>query len=738
MSRRKQRKVVLPHPTVVTTIPMPGQVNFRIIQGARLEFQGQVLRVVGFGGDGSPDSPLRVLLRDEENLAREVHLTDLVTDPTFRPLGPRLERLPAIAAYHAHWSKLDDEVKLPALEREGHLLEVLTGYRSGRAEEDRPWEPRPAYQAKKQGDRVAAKAAELGVSTRHINRWLHDYRAKGQHPVALIDLNAFRLSSRLGRQEAVIGDAILTVARAREDATDVTFTELREQVEEVLEKWQKKGKVKEAVALPSQPTFNALVKRLAPELARNAKQRHSEKSRDQHRRFYKLVSTRAGQYVLIDVTPFDLLAWSEVDGKQVRLRLVLALDHYTRAIVAAEFLEYEPRGVDLASFLLDIIFPLRAPPSWPALPEDARLPYAGLPEAILLAAHEMPEGSPLVNLPPVMPEAVVVDNGKAFLSREFLDMCARLEIDVLFARPGTGSDKSHIERAFRTFREGLAQKLEGYIGPHTLARGRKVTGFHFAWEVRYHAVQWIARYYNHATHGGLFHPAMPKIKLTPSQMYAVSLAHAGYLAVPLGKDTYYLALRTELRVIGDVGIRSDGYQYDSDMLNPYRNCRSPYAELGWKWPVKVDRRDPTTVYWQHPDTDEWHAIPARDADWRTRPFQDEQVDKIKLILEERGFAATNQTEMRDVQKEIRQDYRAQVTAAKKLARKTAEQDVTPSERAEIARREQAEAQRTRNASGPKPNPDATPADGRRSPEWQRDVTSPLSENDIMEEVGDDF
>lgn len=733
MSRR--RRVVLPKPTVITTTPLPGQINFRIIQGARLEYQGQTLRVVSFRGDGSPEHPLKVSLRDEENLEKEVHLTDLVTDPTFKPMGAQLEKLPAIAAYHAHWNKLDDEVKLAALVREGHLLEVLTGYTSGRAEEDRPWEPRPAYQSEKQGDRVAAKAAELGISTRHVNRWLHDYRAKGHHPVALIDLNAFRLSSRLGRQEAVIGDAILAVARARQDDSDVTFTELRELVDDQLAKWLKSGKVKEAVTLPSQPTFNALIRRFAPELARDAKRRRGEKSRDQNRRFHTLVSTRAGQYVMIDITPFDLLARSEVDGSEVRLRLVLALDHHTRAIVAAEFLEYEPRGVDLASFLLDIIFPVRPPPSWPALPEEARLPYAGLPEAILLAAHEMPEGSPLVNLPPMMPEAVVVDNGKAFLSQEFLDMCARLEIDVLFARPGTGSDKSHVERAFRTFREGIAQKLEGYIGPHILARGRKVVGFHFAWEVRYHAAQWIARYYNHATHKGLSHPAMPNIKLTPSQMYAASLAHAGYLVVPLGKDTYYLALRTETRVISDVGIRSDGYQYDDDVLNPFRNQQSPYVELGGKWPIKVDRRDPTIVYWQHPDTDEWHAIAERNADWQARPFQEEQVNRVKLVLEERSFTVNNQKEMKGVQQDIRHEYRAQVTAAKKLARETAEQELTPGERAEIARREQAEAQRARSGV-PKPVPGRT--DGRRSPEWNREAAPLTADEELMTEAGDDF
>ena len=70
----------------------------------------------------------------------------------------------------------------------------------------------------------------------------------------------------------------------------------------------------------------------------------------------------------------------------------------------------------------------RAPHLTPRFLADVRQAFAGIPEAVLLAAHEMPEGAPLLNIPPVLPEAVVVDNGMAFLSREFLEMCARLEI----------------------------------------------------------------------------------------------------------------------------------------------------------------------------------------------------------------------------------------------------------------------------------------------------------------------
>jgi len=93
--------------------------------------------------------------------------------------------------------------------------------------------------------------------------------------------------------------------------------------------------------------------------------------------------------------------------------------------------------------------------------------------------------------------------------------------------------------------------------------------------------------------------------------------------------------------------------------------------------------------------------------------------------------------MRDVRKEIRGEYHEQVRATKRLARQTEAQELTPGERAELARREQAEAQRARGG-GVKPVADLTPADGRRSPEWQREVVSSLPDDELMTEVGDDF
>lgn len=652
--------------------------NIKLEAGAAISLRGQPFLVIGFDVEG------RVRLRaaggGEEQL---MQLGDLVGDPTFSVEGTERHVLPP---HQAFWDRLPPEVQSPALEREQHLREVLTGFRLGHPDADFPGEPRDAYRNAAQAKRVKAKAAELGVSYRQVNRWLAAYARAGQHPAALVGRNAVRTSSRLGKQEGCIAEAIMRVARQRTDDSDVTLTRLREFVQHELEVMGH-GEL----ALPSQPTFNKLVRRFAPELTHHARRRRSSASRGTQRPFGKVVCTRPGQYVQIDITPFDIMARSEVDGRELRLRLILAIDLYSRAIVAARLVEYEPKGVDVTVVLLDIIHPVRPHPSWPKMEDDARLPYLGVPEGVMLAAHDMPEGVPLLNVPPVLPEAVVVDNGMVFLSGQFRDLCQRLGTDIMLARPGTGSDKAHVERLFLHIRQSLAERLAGHVGPHVLARGRHVKAVHFPWEVQFEVIQWVARYYNRRPHASLHHPMTPKVSLSPEQMFAFGVKHAGHLTLPLGRDAYYLALRTELRVIGDTGVRIDGWQYDSDVLNLYRNAESPYLELGRKWPFKVDARDPTRIHFQDPETMAWHEIPERDADWRSRPFQQEQLDMVKVVVEER--AGTDPAEaLEQVRREMDDAYAARVEKSLRAAEKQKKAGFTSRQTQEIARRETARAQ----------------------------------------------
>lgn len=693
----------------------------RLVAGVAVHFQGAAYLVLGFDPDG------QVRLRGDGNQERTLTPGDLVNDPTF---GFEGEAATALSPQQAFWDRLGADLQAGALEREAHLREIQTGYRSGQPDTGLPGEPRPSYDGTSQRQRMAAKAAELGVTPRQVARWLQAYRSAGHHPAALIDRNTTRVSKRLGESEAQITAAILQVARRRQQSSDLSYVTLRDLVTRELEAMGHSD-----VHLPSQPTFIKLVNRHAPELTHSAKRRRSDASRGKTRPFGKIVCVRPGQYVLIDVTPFDLMARSEVDGRPLRLSMIVAMDLYSRAIVAARFVEVEPRGVDITTLLLDIVHPVRPHSSWPALPEDARLPYLGIPEGVMLAAHDMPEGQPLLNLPPILPEALVVDNGMVFLSGQLRELCLRLGTDILLARPGTGSDKAHIERLFGHIRTSLAERLQGYTGPHVLARGKpgEVQAVHFPWELQFELTQWVARYYNHRPHDGLNHPRTPKIKLTPMEMFALGVSHAGHLTVPLGRDAYYLALRTELRVISDTGVRIDGAQYDSDVLNAFRKAESPYLELGRKWPFKIDARDPTVIHFRHPGTETWHEIPERDAEWRARPFQGELADQVKLVLEGRAAQLGNNDPLRDVRREMDDAYVARLTQSNRLAAQTAKQALSGPQKQEVARREAADAQRTAMTGKSRVQ---------KKPKQGRPVAPPLPEAEtddtLFEIVGDDF
>lgn len=691
----------------------------RLEEGQHITLHDGIHQVLGFDGRGW----VRLRGPDRSEIIRPAD--DLVADPAFRFTG---EETPPLAPAIAFWDRLDEARRAEALDREEHVLETLTGYRSGRPEAAQPGEPRAAFAGGTQHQRNEAKAAELGITSRQIRRWISAYRKSGNHPAALVSGHATRMAARLGESEKVIASAIMHVAAARRDASDVTLIIIRSLVEREL-----RAMGEGEVTLPSPPTFIKLVKRFAPELTHDAKRRRSDASTGKKRPFGKVVCIRPGQYVQIDITPFDLLARNEVDGREVRCRVVVALDLYSRAVVAIRVMPYEPSGVDVTALILDIIRPVRPHPSWPELPEDARLPYVGIPEGVMLAAHDMPEGAPLLNIPPVLPETLVVDNGMVFLSKGLKELCQNLGINILLARPGTGSDKSHIERFFGTFQNSLAQRLEGYVGNHVPARGRGVKALHFGWELQFEAVQWVARHYNNRLHSSLHHPMVPRGTMTPAEMFAFGVAHAGYLTLPLSRDAYFMALRTELRKIGSTGVRIDGMSYDHPALNPYREQASPYASFGGKWPFKIDPRDPLSIYFQDPNSGEWHAIPSRDADWAARPFHNELAALASEVLAQRPDAAEVKQQEKARLDEMDAAYAVRVKRTLEEARKASEMKLDPRQKAAEARRRAAEEQ-LEAATGRVPS---RPAPEARPPATDLEIIEEIDVDDLFGVMEDD-
>src|SRR5260370_12012795 len=74
--------------------------------------------------------------------------------------------------------------------------------------------------------------------------------------------------------------------------------------------------------------------------------------------------------------------------------------------------------------------------------------------------------------PVIIPQVIVVDHGKVFVSGSFKASCAFLGISFQPARKATGTDKPHIERMLRSVATMFAQYVSGYAGRSAEYRGR--------------------------------------------------------------------------------------------------------------------------------------------------------------------------------------------------------------------------------------------------------------------------
>lgn len=112
------------------------------------------------------------------------------------------------------------------------------------------------------------------------------------------------------------------------------------------------------IEMPPATTFNRLVSRLAKgsNLFGSAKTRRSIANRPQtpYRHFF---ASRPGELVLIDSTPLDAFAMNPYSFEWVQIQLTIALDLYSRSLLAWRFTPVSTGAVDAALLLYDILRP---------------------------------------------------------------------------------------------------------------------------------------------------------------------------------------------------------------------------------------------------------------------------------------------------------------------------------------------------------------------------------------------
>lgn len=591
--------------------------------GSRIQFDGQPWTVGSFFGSC-------VQCRNQQGKTAVHDIAFLVASPGFRVLDG--VELPAADALVTFPDNVPEASLRQAETLLGHLNEVECGYQSGSQETALREEPRSEYDpvSNTLNQRMAAKSQETGISTRTLWELKAEYKRSGIY--ALIDKRQVS-SGRDNVTDHRVVTALHQVLEEHRNKSNVTRKRLIALTEERLHDLYPNDKIRF-------PSFQTMYRVLARDprgraASESAKQRRNDANRPKST-YRHQVSTRPGEFVLIDSTPFDAFALDPLTFKWIQLQLTIAIDLFSRSIVGWRFTPVSTKAVDAALLLYDIIRPKLMQPGWP---KEARWAYLGVPENLVVKLVDIEPEAGIAGVPLLHPETIVVDHGKAFISNAFKGACTRLGINLQLARIYTPTDKPQVERIFRRIREDFIETLPGYKGPDLYSRGVHIEddAFYFVDEIDARFAAWVASRYQRSPHKGLSLPAVPLLEISPNEMYEEGLARAGFVYVVSSELMYYELLPTEWRTVQHYGVELRGLRYNGDILHDYQNTQSSWGGVhAGKWPIRYDPRDLSRVFFFDEPSSQWCELQWTHDRSEERPFNEATLSFAKALLIKRG------------------------------------------------------------------------------------------------------
>ncbi|WP_457493368.1 Mu transposase C-terminal domain-containing protein [Streptomyces sp. P5_D11] len=598
------------------------QVRFRGVKWQVVALSGQTVHLVGPDGGG------------ETVLAGY-----LFADPGFSVIGADV---PQAAPQWGLFETAPTAAREKALAWQRHVREVEYGLTDGPA--DSAGAVREQYDPARHtlAEREQAKAEELTalgfgrVSRTTVQRMRLAYRKQGLW--GLLDHRTTRASSPTGRADERVVAAVREALRRRRGRSKGTINGLFPLINQILQERHGTG----TVPVPSQATLYRLVTSLARTGELPGGPVRQVPASFEGRAFTPATALRPGEQVQIDTTRLDVLALFD-DGTLARPELTIAIDVATRAILAAVLCPSATKAVDAALLLAEMAVPHPARPTWPDI---LRMDHApALPHPRLATLDERLTDA--AARPVVLPETIVVDRGKVFVSRAFTAACETLGISVQPAPPHAPTAKGIVERTFGTINHLFCQHLPGYTGSDVTRRGpdtEKDACYSVA-QLQDLLDEWLV-HYHHRPHEGLRHPMMPRKALTPNQMWAALVAVAGYVPVPLTTSDYLELLPVRWQAITASGIRIHHRTYDHDLLAPHRGQPSPHTGRGGKWEIHYNPHDVRQVWIRLPDG-ELTEIPWIHRDHVHQPFNEHTWQHIRthaLHSNHRGDADSHEAD----------------------------------------------------------------------------------------------
>ena len=536
---------------------------------------------------------------------------------------------------------LMDGLPVKALEQarewERHIVEVETGLPPGALPGATPragFDPASTTIA----ERDQAKAAELGVSLRTVKTRRARYTQQGLW--GLVDQRAVRLSAATGRTDARLVAAIREVIDAETDTSTGTRSRLIRRVVKTVEATYGPG----VVPLPGRSTLYKVIDAVASgrHTFGSAVTRRQTANRP-HGMFTPTHAARPGEQVQIDSTPIDVLVLLD-SGVPVRADLTIVVDVATRTICAAVLRPVGTKAVDAALLLARMLVPEPMRPGWSGA---LRMSASRLPHARLLdidARMELAAARPVI-----VPDTIVIDGGKVFVSDTFTRACERLGVSIQRARPRTPTDKAIVEATFGSINTLFCQHVAGYTGSNTTLRGLDAAGVWTLPELQDLFDEWLL-VWQARPHDALRDPFMPRRALSPNEKYAALVAAAGYLPLTLSGEDYLELLPVQWRQINAYGIRIGYRTYDCPELGPWRLQHSGITARRGLWEVHYDPYDATQVFVR--TTDGWVTAPWTHLPMVAAPFAEFTWRYARRLAAEKGRDDTNETEVARVLDEL--------------------------------------------------------------------------------------
>ncbi|WP_229841520.1 Mu transposase C-terminal domain-containing protein [Streptomyces brasiliensis] len=348
----------------------------------------------------------------------------------------------------------------------------------------------------------------------------------------------------------------------------------------------------EGIELPSQRTLYRLFDKLATgtHATGSATTRRSVSARPAGP-FGEVPACAPGEWMQIDSTPLDVLVRLD-EGIAEKVELTGMVDLATRSLPAA-VLRPTTKAADASALLARSIAPETMRPGW----SDAlRMSRSVMPHRRLLDLDERLEHA--AARPVIVPDTIVCDHGKVFISKNFRASCRYLGITLQPTHKASPFEKGAIEKTLGSVATLFAQFVAGYTGRSTDRRGRGLENGPL-WslpELQSLLDEWIVAVWQNRPHDALRDPDSPKRAFSPNEKYATLLESCGYVPAPLNGEDYVELLPERWQAINAYGIRINHRTYDGAELGPLRRQHSGVVEKKGLWEIHYDPYDVSRVW----------------------------------------------------------------------------------------------------------------------------------------------